>query len=478
MPKQSLQQGRFLTEQPGSLGREALKLEETICTIYLVLMSTVHLLFFYPGVGYRNITGAKRTTFFILTGLYLIALLLSPKSQEDRQLLKQRLKRCSVALWAMLAYLLLTVVSGLLSPHGSVVWVGYTRNEGVITQMLYVLVFATLMLFARPKQWLLFPLGATVIVMTVIAVLQVLGGDPLDLYPNGRSYVISEGRFLTTVGNVDFTSGLLCVLIPLFAATMIRGRGWERFLLILPLSVALYLLLQIDVLGGYVGMSVGTVLVLPIVLRFSGKATLWYYILIALAGIAGVAGLYLFDIGGGMFHEIHEILHGNLKDMYGSGRIYIWRQVLERIPKRLWFGYGPDTMKLEMLSPFQRYDPENQKWITARIDVAHNEYLNILFHQGVFALAAYLVGVITAVVHFFRYGKRNARAAIFGAAVVCYLVQAFFNISQLLTTPFFWISMGLLEAAVVRLRCESGEDTAPRNALRPQSVGRFERRPG
>ncbi len=478
MPDQALQPGRFISGQDDQQKtREPLSLQAKICTIYLVLMCTAFLLFFYPGIGYRNISGAKRNAFYVLTGCYLIALLMTSKSKEELALLKERIKRSSVVLWALLVYLLVTIVSGLLSPHGLEVWVGHSRNEGVLTQFLYVSVFTTLLLFAKPKRWILYLLGATIIGMTVIAVLQVIGGNPLGIYPSGRSYVRTNGRFLTTIGNVDFTSGLLCVLIPIFAVALIRGEGWTRLLMILPLSAALYLLLQIDVLGGYVGVAIGSAIALPFVLRFPAKATVWYFVLLVLAGAAGVAGLYFYDVGSGMFHEIHEILHGNIDDLYGSGRIYIWRQVLERIPKRFWIGYGPDTMRLEMLSPFQRFDPETQKWVTARIDVAHNEYLNILFHQGIFALAAYLTAAIGAVVHFFRYAKRNTAVAMFGSGIVCYLVQAFFGIAQPITCPSFWISLGLMEAAVLAERFDPSDLRLPVRSKPHKSVGRFERVP-
>ena len=461
---------------PASEGRSALYLPERVCDVFLLVMASLYLLYFDEN-GFGKITAAKRDCFYTISGLYLGALFLAlltvlihPDTQEAAiEELRARLRSLSLVCIAMLGYLAFTLVSALLSEHTEAVWIGATRNEGVVTQMFYVFILCTLALFARPKTWMVYVLGATMVAMSVISVLQVIGGDPLDLYPRGRNYENLEGFFLGTIGNVGFLAGLLCVLIPIFAITLIRGSGNLRFILLLPLVCCLYLLLQASVLAGFVGMAAGTALALPFVLRFSGKATKWYLIGVFGLGILGVVGLFLVDVGSGMFHEIHEILHGNLDDKFGSGRFFIWRQVLERIPKRLWFGYGPDTMRLEGLEPFTRVIEGQAEPKVANIDTAHNEYLNILFHQGIFALLAYLTALVTALVHYFRSAKTNAAAAVFGTGVLCYVFEAFFGISQPITAPFFWIAIGLLEASYARPKDE------PQPESQPRYVGKWER---
>ncbi len=452
---------------PETERRSALQLPEYVCDVFLLLMASLFILYFDQN-GLGKISVAKRNCFFTLTGLYLGALLLAvltvlihPDTQEAAIYeLRARLRRTSVVCYALLAYLALTLISALLSEHTEEVWIGATRNEGVVTQMLYVLIVCTLALFARPKRWQLYVLGATMIVFTVISVLQIIGGDPLSLYPSGRTYENLEGRYLGTIGNVDHIAGMLCVFIPLFAVTLIRGSGKSRFVLALPLGATLLLLLLISVLGGFVGIAVGGVLAVPFVLRFSAKSTKWYFIGLAALGVLGLAGLYVVDIGDGMFHEMHEILHGNFDDRFGSGRIFIWRQVLERIPARFWFGYGPDTMRLENLEPFTRVIEGQAEPKVAHIDTAHNEYLNILFHQGIFALAAFMTAIVVALVHYFRDAKRNVAVAVFGTGVLCHCVDALFGISQPITTPFFWIAVGLLEASFAR-PADAPESSSP-----------------
>ena len=109
-------------------------------------------------------------------------------------------------------------------------------------------------------------------------------------------------------------------------------------------------------------------------------------------------------------------------------------------------------MGLDYIEKFSRYDEVKQKMIYSDIDVAHNEYLNIQFHQGVFALLAYLTAFVAAAVHFFRNGKKSRVVAACGAAFLCYAFEAFFGISVLIMAPAMWICLGLMEGAVARMR--------------------------
>ena len=111
--------------------------------------------------------------------------------------------------------------------------------------------------------------------------------------------------------------------------------------------------------------------------------------------LAMLAVVYFADLGG-MFHELHAILHGNAEGGFGSGRLHIWKSVLQRVPEHLLFGTGPDTMLYSDIEAFSRYDEVLGGTIVARIDIAHNEYLNILYHQGILALASYLGALIAA----------------------------------------------------------------------------------
>ena len=101
------------------------------------------------------------------------------------------------------------------------------------------------------------------------------------------------------------------------------------------------------------------------------------------------------------------------------------------------------------LEAFTRYDEALGGTIVAQIDVAHNEYLNILYHQGIFALAAYLGALAAAAKKWLRDSGRNALVAVLGTMLLCYGIQAFFSFSMVMTAPYFYLTLALFDKSDV-----------------------------
>jgi O-antigen ligase len=223
----------------------------------------------------------------------------------------------------------------------------------------------------------------------------------------------------------------------------LNGRG--RFLLLIPLALSLFVLVKMSVMAGFTGVIGGGVLSLPVVLPVDKtKRKCLAFGVLALV-IVSVCVLFLVDIGSGALHEAHEILHGNWSEEFGSGRIHIWKAVLEQIPSHFILGAGPDTMLNAELEAFTRYDEAAGAMFVAQIDTAHNEYLNILYHQGILALIAYLALLVSLAKAWIQRSEADGVAAMLGCGALCYCVQAFFGISTCMTAPFFWITLGLLD---------------------------------
>ena len=211
-----------------------------------------------------------------------------------------------------------------------------------------------------------------------------------------------------------------------------------------------------------------------------------YLAALVLAGCAAGAFIYAETSLPGTAGELHEIMHGNIDDSFGTSRIYIYRNILECVPSHLLLGTGPDTIGHMDIEPFQRYDAERGVMVTARIDTAHNEFLNVLACQGIAALCAYVafaLGVMAAALC----GMVNCAAALRGRvgsaaalrrdvncaavfarpgggagysdaaaaaaastalalSVTAYLVQSMFSFSSCTTAPYFWITGAILIA--------------------------------
>lgn len=136
--------------------------------------------------------------------------------------------------------------------------------------------------------------------------------------------------------------------------------------------------------------------------------------------------------------EIVEISKGNLDDDFGTDRMYLWKRTINVVPKHIWHGVGIDNFAyaFDGASLKSRYG-ENIFY-----DKAHNEYLQILVTQGIFALLCWL-GIHLLIVNdgLIRVFKENKTYLLI--PIVGYIIQSFFNISVIDVAPIFYIALGL-----------------------------------
>lgn len=422
-----------------------------ITDAYLILMATIYLLYI-GGSGFAGITGEKYHLFLLLCGGYaaIMLLLLAENAIVSAKHIQLRatLKNTGLTQRLIAVYLLLTWVSTLISPYFPQTIVGVSRYEGALTITIYCLCFFLVCAYGRISKPLIAAFAAAVTLFDLLCIVQLYGGNPFTLYPVGYCYADAgtaySGAYLGTIGNVDLVAAFFCLAIPTFWAVILRSRDWQRWLLSVPLALSLFVLVKMNVLAGFVGIlagaAVSAVVIVPMSAR-ARRAAAW-----SLAGFfaLALAVLYCVDFGG-VFHELHSIMHGEISTTFGSGRIHIWEQVLSAVPEHFLFGTGPDTMLYGGLEAFTRYDESLGGTIIGRIDVAHNEYLNILYHQGIFALAAYLGALAATAKKWLRDSGRNALVAVLGTMLLCYSIQAFFGFSMIMTAPYFYLTLALFD---------------------------------
>lgn len=425
---------------------------DNITRIFLLLLTSIFVL--YTGFGgYQGITTAKYEAFLLLCGGYVCVIaivfvessLLIGKGFQ----IKNAVKNSTITQRFAVSYLLLTWVSAFLSAYCPETIIGASRYEGALTISVYVLCFLFVSAYGKIDRVLIAVVAVSVTFFDILSIAQLYGLNPFWMYPEGYNYfdayVAYGGEFLGTIGNVDLVAAFLCLVIPLFLGAIILGTDKKRYLLLVPLMLSAVVLVKMNVMAGIVGVTAGLLLSFPIIfpMEANKKKALWIYVGVLV--VLGFVALYLLDTGTGMLHEIHEILHGNADKSFGSGRLYIWQSVLERIPKNIFFGTGPDTMIHSGIEAFSRYDETLGATIVSQIDMVHNEYLNVLYHQGIFAFFAYIGLLGTLAVRWIKGGDSNARAAVLGSMVLCYSIQAFFGFSMCITSPLFWAALGLLD---------------------------------
>lgn len=401
-----------------------------------------------------QIAGAKYRAFRMLCGGYIFLIIVLNAeicliSHSRNISWKSRLSNLSMIQIAVIAYAVFSFLSGFISPYWPETWIGMTRNEGMLTILLYCSCFLFISRFGVIQKQILYVFAAAAAVFDVICILQLFGKNPFGLYPKGYSYfdanVAYGGAYLGTIGNVDMVAAYLSLTIPLLVIALFKLQDKKRWFLLMPLVLSVYVLIQMSVLAGLVGVFCGLVIAIPVTFTKTKRVRNICLLLLIGITILGIFFLFICDVGGGFLHELHEILHGRISDTFGSGRIYIWRNVLQRIPENFWFGHGADTLSASGIEPFTRYHSDLDIYIQSGIDVAHNQYLNILYHQGIFALIAYFVILLGSAKLWFQNACEDTAIAMLGGSILCYCIQDFFGISTCSTAIYFWIFLALLE---------------------------------
>ncbi len=419
---------------------------------YLAVMLFAYLLF--TGFsGYGGIYAQKYSAFCVLSVAY-VALTLLIKIERviiGAEKLRSPIdiyKSLNIAQKLVILYLILAVLSTLTSPFFKTSLLGSTGEEGLLTIALYCLCFLLISASATPRRWMAYLFFASVSINSIIALIQLAGYNPLGLYPDGVNYYdankLYPGTFLGTIGNVDLLAGILCLSIPAMTAAVIKTAKVRNKLLICgALMLSLAVLVLSPVAGAILGAVGGVVISIPILVK--GKHRRVAVIVIAVILLLTLIAVYFFGASlGGTAFELSELMHGRWNDHFGSGRIYIWRNVLDLIAERPILGGGPDTLGLRREIAFERYDEALGLTIHSTVNSAHNEYLNILVNQGALSLLAYLALLCAALIRWVKRSKDSAAVCICGCAVVGYCIQALFEISSPLQTPYLWIALALL----------------------------------
>lgn len=405
--------------------------------------------------GYKQISLFKTTLFYVLA-LQLILLLVllaaitlirarnrrqKPSLAEPRALLKP-------AVPAAVGYLLFVWVSALLSPSGSKAVYSSVTHENALTLSTYVVCFLLLSLWARPGRAVLYVIYSAAGAFSCFILIQLLGVNLFGLYPGDGNYYLSAqkhaGNFIGTVGNADLASATLSLLLPICLAGGLTARKWYKLIGLLLAALCGVELVLIKVMAGVVGVLAGGVLAAFLLVPVRRKVKLWCLLGLGAAACVGFAVLWSRDFSYQPLHELHEILHGRIDDTFGTGRVFIWRQMLKRIPERLFFGFGPDTVRYTGLSPFLRYDEAGRIAAAASLTDAHCLPLEILYCTGLFSLLAWLAMVGWVLIPWARRKDRSRTSTAVGAGLLCFSVTMLFTISSVIIMPFFWCLLGLL----------------------------------
>ena len=239
----------------------ATRQKQRLTQIYIYIMIAVFPLF--TGFsGYSNITASKLIFYLALTMVWLVSLLTVSIRFRDFGG-----KRLEVSALCLLVYFALCCVSALFSPYGTAVLLGEGRFDGLVFIGLNVCTFLFVSRYGRLERGLVYALATSMSVICIVSILQLLGSNPLSLFPNNLGYYDMgtrySGEFLGTIGNGNLYSAFLALCLMVFCSVFICGEKW-RFELIPAVLLGVFCLFRCTVSAGKLAFFVAMLIFAPI----------------------------------------------------------------------------------------------------------------------------------------------------------------------------------------------------------------------
>lgn len=79
-----------------------------------------------------------------------------------------------------------------------------------------------------------------------------------------------------------------------------------------------------------------------------------FYVVIVVGIILCMLSIYFINFKDGILYEIHEILHGNFNDDFGTYRIFLWKRSISLVKDYPILGTGPDTFAVRFMDKYTR----------------------------------------------------------------------------------------------------------------------------
>ena len=413
----------------------------------------------------------------------------------------------------MLFYGGCTVLSALLSSYGTTAWTGYHEwYMGALSQVIFVGTYFFVSRQYRGSAWPVYLWEGAFFLVVLLGFCSRLGWDPLGLREGFHSGDWEYSHLISTLGNINWFCGYCAVALAMPVAGYLKSRSVVKKRLLYSVSLLGLILLCIQ------GSDIGPVLAaacLGVCLLWGRKnVTAFGRTMLLAAGMAfglpcyhGLVillgddarsalpadglGLSVFGWGGwwllglvclGLYFAIRRMSRAFIGGLWlgtvilgatvlvvgivlyltrilGSeswvqGRGALWRLAWEGFLRGDWkqklLGAGPDCFAEYIYSVFApgELPVVEGHWAKAVFANAHNQWLNHLVNTGLFGLCCAAGIFVTAV-------RRYRRSLAGMLALVMYGVNSLVSFQQVLSTPLFFLMLGICEYCARKAELES-----------------------
>ena len=438
-------------------------MKQKIITIIVTVMTILGAILIMPTKFYNDSYILKVWTLLMGGALLLFLIFLNYKE------LKLDSKD-----YLVLIFLFLVFLSTLFSIHiKTSIWGRRTRYEGLLMFATYVCLYlcAKKFYYFKNKNVLLNILFVFCMFIGILGILQRYL-EYLKLYP-----IFNRG-VCATFGNNNFFGSFITIVLPISICSFIFYRSKRAFIISL---VMFFNLISCATRSAWLAFVLGTLLFIVILIKEKNKKFyLRSFILLICFAIISTYLFTNFDFIKAKFKtenqqtntttnttsknktkkpqipeaqkriedtkkEITKAQETNSIDRMASGRIEIWKMTLKLISKKPLFGCGTDNLWIGLTAYCNQEIVAYSQRTKTDIDKAHNEFLHIAATNGIPALIVYMVFLGLIIFPKMKTMFKDKITFILITTIICYLAQAFFNISTIGVAPFFWILLGIVD---------------------------------
>ncbi len=457
---------------------------------------------------YFNITETKQVYFLVLSGAYLLLLLLARIALPPDFGVPREKTPLHPAALALFAFFVVSVTGSLLSRYPGEAFFGENnRYQGLLTLFCYACLVFALSRRTIDLRWpeLAFLLGACLV--SIFGVLHHFGVDPIGFTRDLRAS--DRGRFLSTIGNADFYASYIAMAFTVSLGFFLRAQKRKEQVLA---SLSLILISFGALVAGSDSAALGLLVLFaaaPLLLFSDATAlrrlplgwSIFFLCAFVFGLLSGVlsSATYLsafftalsrpavsLSLTAAMLLLRFALLRLTPRVLTHAKRVYtaslavflllgcvaliLLNTALRTLPLgeaarylRFSESWGTDRGKIWAFVvrvyaklPFVQQlfgassgallhaDAVSPIFSDAGLDTAHNEYLQYLLTNGALGLLSLIVSLVLAI----RAGIRHASVAPvyrgLTLAVIVYAAQATVNIAQPMTTPILFVLIGIL----------------------------------
>lgn len=339
-------------------------------------------------------------------------------------------------------FLITILISCILSPYKFIAFVGSAaRNEGFITFVIYIILFfaASQYLIVSEKSINLMLFVSSI--YGLYGILQFYGIDPIQKWLFGE---ITNHDSIGLIGNRMLFSSYIVLFLTL-SVQMYILKLKKRYLLS---SIILFCCLLCTLTRG-AWITLLVILFINIVMSIKKKNNIKGIIILIIFFICSFAIINITSnnkIIGRVEHTKNEVTMikdkgDNVPSSSINARRIIIKLYLKAYLDKPLIGTGPDTFYNRLFDDYTKDLMEKVIYTGEATDKAHNEYLEYAVSCGIFTLLSYLFLTFLIVMKILKKRDDN-KFKIMLMIILSYLIQSFFNISDIGTAPLFWIALG------------------------------------